>query len=86
MVAPSSSAAARIAGYSSLFHRSNEPHLAESLEADHRRPRPDPRTRSDRGPLGTSQRRILDLGLHWRVDPAMGNNVLIAIAATHIRA
>lgn len=29
--------------------------------------------------------RIVDLGLHCRVDPAMANDVLIAIAATHIR-
>ena len=28
--------------------------------------------------------RIVDLGLHCRVDPAMGNDVLIAIAATGI--
>jgi hypothetical protein len=30
--------------------------------------------------------RIVDLGLHCRVDPLIGNDVLIAIAAEHIRA
>ena len=29
--------------------------------------------------------RIVDLGLHCRVDPAMANDVLIAITATHLR-
>jgi len=37
------------------------------------------------GPWAPLDGRIVDLGLHSRVDPAMGNEVLIAIAAQAVR-
>lgn len=37
------------------------------------------------GPWSPLDGRIVDLGLHCRVDPALGNEVLIAIAAQHVR-
>src|ERR1700722_3831985 len=35
------------------------------------------------GPWSPPDGRIVDLGLHCRVNPSMGNDVLIAIAASH---
>jgi hypothetical protein len=38
------------------------------------------------GPWSPLDGRIVDLGLHCRVNPPMGNDVIITIAATSIRA
>jgi hypothetical protein len=64
----------------------SSPELADHLEADHRRPRPILGYTASAGPRSPLDGRIVDLGLHRRVNPSMGNDVIITIAATSIRA
>jgi len=68
-----------------VLHRRAVPELADPLEASHRRPRSHLGYTPEAGGWSPLDGRIVDLGLHRRVDPSMTHGVAITIAAASSR-